>query len=478
MKGLTPLATAWAIVLMALAGPVLAQFKVEDPGVLAQRLNYLMPQPSDKAVQDATKRYVPPTPAEMRKRGLQEAPALAAEAGLACRVADARWIGDGAQRHNHAKSVFYEVACDGDLGFILIKTEGAPTRAETCLETTGPRPSGKTVDLSCALPENRDLMVGLVPYIARTGKDCPPERVRAVGHSEARTAFELACKGGAGFIMLTSAPPRLDKPIEIHPCLSYPVGATLACLYTDRKAQLAMVDHLAARAGIACAITDRAYIGESDRDGASFWEAACADGRGYVLKQGLDGGLARAVDCASAGLILAGGCHLTDTAKARRDQAAVYARQVQAAGFACQVTDYALRANRPDGAAAVELACADRPAGVIAFLPSTGAPTVIDCAHAGLLGYSCGLSKASAAYPALTADLRAVGKTTCVVSDARVVGVTPSHHAYAEVACADGLQGFMVEYQLSPDISPLAATVCAQAEGVGAGCALPENRRG
>jgi hypothetical protein len=57
------------------------------------------------------------------------------------------------------------------------------------------------------------------------------------------------------------------------------------------------------------------------------------------------------------------------------------------------------------------------------------------------------------------------------------VGLDADHHVYAEVACADGLQGYMIEYRMSP-IAPLQATVCAEAKGIGSGCTLPENRRG
>lgn len=470
-------AAVLGVILAFVASPALSQFAVESlaaKAIKTKDLNNLAPMIT--AV-DARKRYFPPTLAEMRKRGMAEAPALAAEAGLDCHLADARWIGDRDVSHGKGRAVFYEIACADDLGFILTKTKGAPAQAATCLEMEIARQRAGGNDLLCDLPKNRDPRVGLVSYVALTGKDCVPERVREIGHSPTRTGFELACQGGGGFIMMTSAPPRLDRPIDIHPCFSYAEGETVSCLYTDRKSQLAMVDRLASQAGIACAIKDRAYIGESERDGASFWEAACQDGHGYLLKQGLDGRLARSVDCASAGLILAGGCQLTDSRAARADQASIYGREVAAAGFPCQVSDYLAHADRPDGVQAVELACAGGSAGAMAFFPAAGQAVVVDCAHAELIGYTCRLSSASVAFPALTADLRALGKTTCAVSDARAVGVTADHHAFAEVACADGLQGFMIEYRLSP-IAPLQATVCAEASRVGSGCALPGNRHG
>jgi hypothetical protein len=477
MMGRIALAAALATLVALATGPgARAQFKIESPTDLAVRAAAVAPTPAQQAAQNAANRYIPPTAEEMRKRGLAEAPALAAEAGLDCHVADARWLGDShPERAHRPLSVYYEIACSGDLGYVLMKTKGAPTQAITCLESSVSRPDGKRNDLRCALPENQDPRIGLIPYVAHTGKACTPDRVRALGHSDRNTAFELACREGAGFIMLTSSPPRQDKVIEIHPCLAYSTGDKVSCAFTDPQAQAAMVDRLAARAAGDCAVKARAYIGESDRDGASFWEVACAGGRGYLLKQGLDGGLARSADCASADLILTGGCRLTDTRQARLEQASAYADRVRAAGLDCQVSSYAQRAPRADGAQVVELACVNRPAGAIAFFPQSGAASLVDCAHAQLIGYRCGLSPASAAYPALTADLHALGKTTCVVSDARPVGLSADRHAYAEVACADGLQGFMIEYALDP-ITPVAATVCAEAKAVGSGCALPPNR--
>jgi hypothetical protein len=465
-----------ALLVWAIGSPATAQFRVESPADLAMRVNELMPTQT-QSQQNALARYVPPTPAEMRDRGKAEAPPLAAAAGLDCKMADARWIGDGQERPHVPKKIFYEIACDGDLGYVLVRTEGAPTEAYTCLETILGGPTGKRADLRCTLPANLDQRRGLVPYVARTGKDCVPDRVRAIGHSPDHTAFELACRDGAGFILLTASPPRLDKPIEIHPCLAWPAAGAVRCQFTDRAAELAHIDALASRAGVPCAPTNRAFIGDSEHDGASFFEVACGAGRGWLLKQGPNLGQIRAVECAEADYVLAGGCRLTDVRVARTQQAALYTTRARAIGLDCEVRAYALLPAREDGSQAVELTCANREAGAIAFFNSAGTGSVIDCAHAPLQGYRCRLSKAQADYPALTADLRALGKTTCVVTGERSVGVTAEHRGYTEVTCADGLQGFMIEYGLDP-VRPLSATVCAEARGVGDGCTLAGNSRG
>ncbi len=476
-RGLAGIAGLVGWLIAGLAGPALAQFKVDDPTTLAARLPYLMPAPDQVMRQNAKRAQNAQTPTakEQRAKGMAEAPALIQEAGLNCRLSDARWIAAtpaGRRRLGHS---WYEIACVGDLGYILEKPSIGAARAATCLEMSVPTPRGRRNDLRCILPENLDPRIGLAPYIARTGEDCPPERVREIGHSDTQTAFELACRDGDGFIMTTSTPPRLDKPIEIEPCFAYPASGALSCIYTDRRTQMARVDALVSQAGIPCTVKERAYIGQSNRDGASFWEAACQDGRGWLLKQGLDGRLAKAVDCAEAASVVAGGCQLTDSRAARADRASQFAREAEAAGFPCKVSDYARFVGGAAEGSAVELACADHAAGGVLVSSPTHGPSVVDCAHAQLMGYDCRLSRVSAAYADLTSDLLALGKTACTVSDSRAVGVTPDHHAYAEVACADGYQGYMIEYQTAPLI-PVQATVCAQARHIGAGCTLPENR--
>jgi hypothetical protein len=128
------------------------------------------------------------------------------------------------------------------------------------------------------------------------------------------------------------------------------------------------------------------------------------------------------------------------------------------------------------GKEVVELACSNRPDGGIAiFSARAGDPSVIyDCARSELEGYRCGLSKPAAAYSKLTADLKTLGKTTCQVSNARAVGVTADRRGYMEVACADGLPGYMIEYSVAP-LAPKTTVACSDAKGISGGCTLAGN---
>jgi len=412
---------------------------------------------------------------DQRDKGMAAAPGLITAAGLDCQLADARLIGEGKDPKTKAKNALYELACTGNEGVVVEQTEGSPPQTFTCLQFAEPGPDGKPNPTQCILPGNADPKAGLLPYIAKAGKTCTPDKVRALGQSPTNTVFELACKeGGGGYILETSAPPRLDKPAVMDPCIGFPPGGNISCTLTDRAAQLAVVDQLMAKSGKACAIKDRSFVGVA-ASGVMIYEAACQDGKGFMIEQAANGAFKQAVDCASADNI-GGGCKLTDARQAKTEQSGLYTTLAKKAGFQCDVSGYAPLPAGLQGKEVVELACSNRPDGAIAiFSARESDPSVIyDCAHSELEGYRCGLTKPSAAYGKLTADLRTLGKPSCTVSDARTVGVTASHEGYLEVACADGLQGYMIEYTMAP-LTPKTTIVCSEAKGISGGCTLAGN---
>jgi hypothetical protein len=257
----------------------------------------------------------------------------------------------------------------------------------------------------------------------------------------------------------------------------YDPANNVHCELTDRAAQFGIVDKMVAASGKPCDIKDRSFIGVVTETKTSYYEVACKDGSGYVLQQAASGAFVRAIPCADADAI-AGGCKLTDSRKAKTEQAGVYTGFAKKAGFDCNVSGYATLPGDLPGKEVVELTCSNRPDGGIGIFGATSATpgVVYDCAHSELIGYRCALTKASAAYPKLTADLRTLGKPSCTVSNARFVGVGQDKHGYIEVACADGLPGFMVEYTTSP-VAPKSTLVCAIAKGIGGGCTLPGNKK-
>jgi hypothetical protein len=427
------------------------------------------------AAHAAAKAAAPAVSKDQRDKGMAAAPGLISAGGLDCKLADARLIGESKDAKTKAKITLYELACAGNEGLVVEQTGDAAPESFTCVQAGEPGPDGKPSNIACVLPGNSDPAAGLAPYIAKSGKTCTPAKVRALGQSTTNTVFEIVCReGGGGYILETSAPPRLDKPVVMNPCAGYPPDSNEACKLTDRAAQLAVVDQLMAKSGKACAIKDRAFVGAT-ASGVLIYEASCQDGKGYMIEQAANGAFKQAVDCVNADTI-GGGCKLTDARQAKTEQSGLYSTLAKKAGFQCDVSGYAPLPANLQGKEVVELACSNRPDGGIAiFSARAGDPSVIyDCARSELEGYRCGLSKPAAAYSKLTADLKTLGKTTCQVSNARAVGVTADRRGYMEVACADGLPGYMIEYSVAP-LAPKTTVACTDAKGISGGCTLAGN---
>ena len=118
---------------------------------------------------------------------------------------------------------------------------------------------------------------------------------------------------------------------------------------------------------------------------------------------------------------------------------------------------------------AVELLCANGESAVGLF-PPTGKGQVLDCGRALAAGYKCSLGKPN--YAGLTEDLRKFNQKTCTVSNARLAAKTQKGTILVEVACSDGLPGYMIEYNTAPTVAAVAATGCRFTGG----CQLPGNK--
>ena len=123
----------------------------------------------------------------------------------------------------------------------------------------------------------------------------------------------------------------------------------------------------------------------------------------------------------------------------------------------------------------VEVTCSNRPDGAIGVFPASSSETatIYDCAHAELAGYRCSLSKPAAAYDKLTAELRVLRQEELHgLQRAQRRGSRPTAVATPRSRCADGLQGYMIEYTVKP-IAMKTVIVCSEAKGIAGGCTLP-----
>jgi hypothetical protein len=298
---------------------------------------------------------------------------------------------------------------------------------------------------------------------------CVPEKARGVGQTKTSTYLEVACQGGSGYVMVTSAPFDASKAVQAQNCLMYDEAETnIKCNLSDHASRLAVIDKIAASANNGCAVKDRRFVGMS-KDNSTFYEASCQDGKGYIFKTDTTGALKETYECSKATQIL-GGCTLTDARQAQSEQAGLYTKLVTGAGGKCDVDKYALFPTTKPGQEVVELVCKDGTGQIL--MSQVGQKSVaIDCGRAPVAGYKCSMSKPEMAYSSLTADLKKFNFNSCDVSNSRVVGKTEKGTTYVEVACADKLKGYMIEYQSTPAVSAVNAIGCAFAGN----CKLPGN---
>ncbi|MDP3660392.1 hypothetical protein [Phenylobacterium sp.] len=405
---------------------------------------------------------------ESRKTGMAEAPAAAQAAGVACQVADARLIGKSADKKTKVSTSFYEVDCAQGMGYVIQAASDATPVAFSCIEANTIPEGGKEAPAPCKLPGNADPKADLAPLLTAAGSTCTPTQVRGIGRSKTSTYVELACQDGSGQVLVASAPLDTTKPATTQNCLMFDDATTnIKCTLTDRAARLSVVDRYATESKNNCAVKDRRFVGAT-RDGASFFEAACQDGKGYIFKSDNRGALTQTIECAKAMGVL-GGCTLTDAREAATEQAGLYTRLAKASGVNCDVEKYAAF-PAPPGKDIVELVCKGGAPGGVGVFDSTGKGVVYDCGHSLVAGFKCGLNSQTSASAALTADLRKFDQKTCVVKDSRLAGKTPKGTLLLEVSCTDGYKGYMIEYTATP-VNAVAATSCAFA----AGCKLPGN---
>src|SRR5580698_2672581 len=359
---------------------------------------------------------------EQRADGKKAAPALIAAAGLPCQLADARHIGDTTDPKTSKPVKYYEIACTGAMGYVLVDHgAAAPPSWASCPDQEKTDATGKVNGAACFLPANLDNKALLAPFIAQSKAQCDVSNVRGIGHGESASYFEVACANGRGFILKTSAPPKLDQPVQMITCLAFDASSALACKLTTSAAQLAAVDVLAGSAGKSCTVKDKRYI-LTAADMSNYYEVACTDGKGWVLHEGADGKLAETIGCDAAGGI-GGGCTLTNTRDAETEQAGLYTKLARAAGFNCDVSKYSPFNVDVPGHEVVELACKDRSDGAVAIFPASSADkaNIYDCAHAELVGYRCSFSTPDQAFGHVTDELKSLGKTSCAVSGERIV---------------------------------------------------------
>ncbi len=399
-------------------------------------------------------------------------PPLIAAAQAPCTVTDSRFIAEGVGS-DKIKAKYYEAACKEGLGYVVIAKEKVPTpEAFDCFSMGQPDKDGKPGSLACKLPANLKPQEGLQTLFNATGHNCTVANARLIGSSADNTFVELACQDGQGYIFGVSRHAGGPAPIQFT-CYDPNAKGNLQCQLTDPAKMLtASLTNLVSASGKACTIKDSRYVGTTT-DGTGIYEVACDNGKGLIIETVGDK-YKTAVDCALA-VNIAGGCTLTDSRAAQTEQNNLYTGLAKKAGFDCTVNKYAAFPVDAKDKEVVELACANRPDGGVGIFSFKGAkPVVYDCLRSQAEGYKCSFSQESMLYSKYSAQLKALGKGSCVVSGARPLGKTDNSDLI-EVACADGGSGWVMEYPtVGPEVPHL--TACAVTT-MGGGCQLPGNKK-
>ncbi|MBS0334987.1 MAG: hypothetical protein JSS35_19630 [Proteobacteria bacterium] len=409
---------------------------------------------------------VPTVDAGQRKQGMAEAPAIVQAANIPCQVADARLAGKGAKDPKTGVTpTVYEVACGpGTIGF-LIQTNGAnPPNVFSCLIANYPADGNPNPTNGCILPGNLDMKPAIAALAQKAKMPCEPEKVRGIGQTASNTIIEAACPNGSGYIITASVPLDVTKDAQALNCLAYDAAnANVKCTLGTPAARTAIADSFAAKATPPCTVKERRFVGLLT-DGTEGYEYACSDGKGIIVKVDTKGAVTQTLNCAN---VPAGSCTLTDSRAATAEQAGLYTKLAKQAGSNCEVQRYAVFPQQGDKEV-VELVCGDG-GGAIGMFPASGKGTVYDCGHALLQGYRCTLGKTD--FGPITADLRKLGKQECTVSATAPPLKAPDGTIRLEVACSDGLPGYIISYS-NPE-TPKDAVACTFAGS----CTLPTNKK-
>jgi hypothetical protein len=253
----------------------------------------------------AADKPLPPITEDELVAGMEAAPGVVSQAGLDCQVSDSRKIGVDEK----TSSTFYELACKGAEGFIVgmpAKGSKFATVIYSCLEAATSKTAVKN-GATCRLPENADPKAGIAPLVASDHPGCVVTDARAIGHNDTATALEVACQGGAGYVVQASFPLSIAKPAKFTPCAGIRPDMRMQCALTDAAAANTYIASLPAKAGKSCVVTSHRYVGFGN-DGDDYFEVTCAVGGGFMLDVDAAGHV-YPTPCADADYI-GGGCKL------------------------------------------------------------------------------------------------------------------------------------------------------------------------
>lgn len=224
-------------------------------------------------------------------------------------------------------------------------------------------------------------------------------------------------------------------------------------------------------AGVTCELTGSAEIGETE-DGNYLYEAACAQGAGYLVTSGE---APEVFDCLQLASALerhppAEGETATECMlPANKDRAAMMAPLARAANISCRVDNGLHLGVTAGGGNRYEVGCAGSD-GFWIDVDATGAASKISCLTVTADDGECRYTTPEEQTATIRERFAGPNAPACTVEQGRGAGATTAGE-YFEVKCAGGA-GYMVRTSLTGEFEQ--AYPCEQALSIVGGCKLTD----
>jgi hypothetical protein len=330
-------------------------------------------------------------------------------------------------------------------------------KAEDKPAATAPKPYTK---------EQRDQGLKEAPAAIKAANlACTITDAAFLGKSGKSSVYEVACKEGLGYVVITGDG---GAPAKTFDCLATLGNATLTCRLpanTDPKQGLAP---LLTAVGATCPIKDARWIG-SNSSGAVYYEVACQGGPGYIVTRAPQGTspAATLVPCIEA----TEGSNVTCKLTSKAEIVASIAKLAAQSGKSCAVSDARyVGSSATTGETYYEVACGSAPGYMLQTDKAGAYKAAIDCANAGGVAGGCKMTdttKAETAEATTYANLAKAGGFNCNVSKYRYIGTTPSPKAeVVELACTNRPDGAIAQFPVDTKIKPT-FTDCVRASKFG-----------
>lgn len=240
---------------------------------------------------DHTSAEVPKDPILARAKAKAQSLPLLQAVQISCDVSDAKLVIAGTRRPvsggKEVETRVYEVACTGNMGYLLETVGKEMPIAITCLSAEEARAAdvakGKEPSFFCKLPENTDVY-GMVTsmIMAGAGAQCDVGTLQLYGRSESTHSeySEVACKDGNGFLLRIAQPGSQAKTVVMS--CAEAAKQSIKCRLTDAgpvevPVTLQTFKEALAGNGVSCDIGQIRLIGQEDHMKRYVVEYLCAN---------------------------------------------------------------------------------------------------------------------------------------------------------------------------------------------------------